>query len=121
MSSATSSGSPFWLMTIFDLAGLRTLEGPKSLLNRRGNEPCSQFHQHFTSSFCIDIFATKKLQSKTVIKEDLGKAILCSKVTRKVLMKLTPGERVCCGFRARRVLEVSGHTSRGLRSHVPES
>jgi len=30
-----------------------------------------QFHQHFTSSFCADILATKKLQSQTATIEKL--------------------------------------------------
>jgi len=32
---------------------------------------CSQFHQHFISSFCANILLPKKLQSQTVIREKL--------------------------------------------------
>jgi len=31
----------------------------------------SQFHQHFTSSFCPDILSPKKFQIQTVIRETL--------------------------------------------------
>jgi len=41
------------------------------------------------SSFC-----TKKLQSQTVIREKLQKALLYNKGARKMLMKFTPGEVV---------------------------
>jgi len=50
----------------------------------------SQFHQHFTSSFCANILASKKLQSQTLIREKMRKALLCEIGTRKMLMKLTP-------------------------------
>jgi len=46
-----------------------------------------QFHQHFTSSFCI--FLTKKLQRQTVIREKRCKALSYKKCARKMLMKLT--------------------------------
>jgi len=59
-----------------------------------------QFHQHFTSNFCNNIFATiffhqyfstKKLQSQNVTREKLCKALLYKKFARKMLMKLTKG------------------------------
>jgi hypothetical protein len=34
-------------------------------------EPCSQFHQHFTSIFFANIILTKQLQIQTVIVEKL--------------------------------------------------
>ncbi len=37
------------------------------------------------------IFFCQKSQSQTVIREKLHKALLCEKVLRKILMKLTPG------------------------------
>jgi len=43
----------------------------------------SQFHQYFTSSFCADILAPKKLQSQTVIREKLHKALLYKKALVK--------------------------------------
>jgi len=49
---------------------------------------CSQFHQHFMSSFCANILLLKKLQSQTLIREKLRKALLNKKGARKMLMKL---------------------------------
>jgi len=51
----------------------------------------TQFHQHFTSSFCTNILSPKNYKAKTVIKEKLHKALSYEKGTRKMLMKLTPG------------------------------
>jgi len=48
-------------------------------------ETCSQFYQHFGSSFYADILSTK-LQSQTVIKEKL----LYKKTVCKMLLKLKP-------------------------------
>jgi len=45
----------------------------------------NQFHQHFTSTFFVDI-----LQSKTVIREKLLEELLYEKGSSKMLMKLTP-------------------------------
>ncbi len=56
---------------------------------------CSQFHQHFTNSFCVDMLSPK---SQTVIREKLCKvctanckALLYENGARKILKKLTPG------------------------------
>jgi len=46
------------------------------------------------SSFCANILRQKNLQSQTVIREKLCKALLHEKVTSKMLMKVTPAERV---------------------------
>jgi hypothetical protein len=46
------------------------------------------------SSFCANNLAPKKLQSQTVIREKLCKALMYEKVTSKMLMKVTPAERV---------------------------
>jgi hypothetical protein len=51
----------------------------------------SQFHQHFLSIFCADNLLHKKIQSQTVIREKLRKALSCEKVLSKMLMKLTSG------------------------------
>ncbi len=53
---------------------------------------CRQFYQHFAISFCTDFLAPKKLQSQTVIREKLCKALLYEKGWSKMLMKLTPGQ-----------------------------
>ncbi len=45
---------------------------------------CSQSHQHFASSFCIDIFAQKNMQRQTAIRENLCKSTLAQK---KLLIK----------------------------------
>jgi len=45
--------------------------------------PCSQFHQHFLSSFCADILATKNYKK-------LHKILLYKKGSRKMMMKSTP-------------------------------
>jgi len=50
---------------------------------------CSQFHQHFTSSFCADILLPKKILSLTVSTEMLG-AVSYEKSLHKMLMKWTP-------------------------------
>jgi len=51
---------------------------------------CSQFHQHFTSSFCAEVLAPKKPQSQTVTREKLCKTLLYLKGARKMSMKLIP-------------------------------
>jgi hypothetical protein len=54
----------------------------------------SQFHQHFTSSFCADIFRSAKLlQSQTAIIEKLHAQ---STFVQKMLMKLTLNLRKYC-------------------------
>jgi hypothetical protein len=49
----------------------------------------SQFHQHFTSSFCANILAPKNFKPKTQLcnfwRQNIGK-----KSSSKMLMKLTP-------------------------------
>jgi len=50
----------------------------------------SQFHQHFTSRFCANILAPKKLKSLTVNREKLQKTLLYEKVSSKMLVKMTP-------------------------------
>jgi len=90
----------------------------KALLYAKGlSDIYSQFHEHFTSSFCAFILLPKnyrsyacfkarnmyqpchiivgkmekkKLQSQTVIREKLSKALLYEKGVDKMLMKLTP-------------------------------
>jgi len=42
------------------------------------------------SSFCVNIFAPKKLQSQAATREKLRKALWYEKVALKMLMKLTP-------------------------------
>jgi hypothetical protein len=49
----------------------------------------SQFHQHFKSSFCTDNLLQKKIQSQTVIRKNLRKALSCKNCSSKMLMKLT--------------------------------
>jgi hypothetical protein len=51
----------------------------------------SQFHPHFTSTFCDDISSAKILQSLTVNREKLHTILLYEKASRKILVKLTPG------------------------------
>jgi len=43
----------------------------------------SQFRQHFTSSFCTDIFAPKILQNQAVTREKLCKALLYKEALMK--------------------------------------
>jgi len=52
---------------------------------------CSRFQQHFLSSFCDNILSTTKLQSQTVIREKLHKALSYKKGLSKMLMKLITG------------------------------
>jgi len=42
------------------------------------------------SSFCANFFVPKKLQSRTIIRENLLKALLYQKFESKILVKLTP-------------------------------
>jgi hypothetical protein len=44
---------------------------------------CSQFHQHFTGSFCVNILAKKKLQIQTETQEKLRKTLSYKKVQVK--------------------------------------
>jgi len=54
-------------------------------------DTCSQFHQHFKSSFCTDILLPKKIQIQTVTREkQLCITLLNEKGVCKMLMKLTP-------------------------------
>jgi hypothetical protein len=48
--------------------------------------PDGQFHQHFTSAFFVQNF----VQSQTLSREKLLKRLLYKKLSRKMLMKLTP-------------------------------
>jgi len=59
--------------------------------NRPSRPTSGQFHQHFKNSFCANIFATKKLQSKTVTREKLKKHFCTKKGACNMLMKLTTG------------------------------
>jgi len=49
----------------------------------RPKRSCSQFHQHFTSSFCFNIILSKNLQRQTVIKEKLFKILSYKKLLVK--------------------------------------
>jgi hypothetical protein len=52
---------------------------------------CSQFHHHFTSSFCVNILLPKKkIQSRKASREKLCKAHSYKKSVCKMLMKLPP-------------------------------
>jgi len=51
---------------------------------------CSQFHRHFTSSFCVNILLPKSHKAN-LIREKLQKALSDKKGLSKMLMKLTPG------------------------------
>ncbi len=53
----------------------------------------SQFHQHFTSSFCAHILLPKKFQSQIVIREKLHKTLLYEKSLSKMMMKLAPKQQ----------------------------
>ncbi len=60
-------------------------------------KPKCQFHQHFTCTFCANIFAPKKfkrIQSQNVIREKLLKALSYEKLAQKMLMKLTTGRQL---------------------------
>ncbi len=62
---------------------------------------CNQFHQHFTSSFCVDILSPK---NQTVFREKLRKGLLYEKDAQKMLMTLTPVQSkfdIPCEFRRR--------------------
>jgi len=59
-----------------------------------------QFHQHFTSTFCANIFAPKKFKAKTYLKK-LRKVLLYKKFAHKMLMKLTPAVNFINILRAR--------------------
>jgi len=48
-------------------------------------------HQHFTSSFWANILSPKKLQSQSVARKKLLKALLYEKGESKMLMKWIPG------------------------------
>jgi hypothetical protein len=62
-----------------------------------GSLSFSQFHQHFTSSFCANIKRQRKLQSQTVIREKVRKTLLNKKKAAcKVLIKLTPYVQPSC-------------------------
>jgi len=54
--------------------------------------PRRQFHQHFTCAF----FVRKFVQSKTLSREKLLNLLLYEKCSCKMLMKLTPGEKLTC-------------------------
>jgi len=56
-----------------------------------GFKSSSQFHQNFTSSFCANIFSTKKLQNQTVTREKLHKTLPYKTVVRKMLVELSQG------------------------------
>ena len=51
---------------------------------------CSQFHQHFTSSFCADFLLPKKLQTQIISTLKLRQTLLHKKAAHKMLLKLTP-------------------------------
>jgi len=44
---------------------------------------CSQFQEHFMSSFCSNILAPKKIQSQTVIRVEVRKILSCKKLSVK--------------------------------------
>jgi hypothetical protein len=57
-------------------------------------ETFSQFHQHFTSSFCVDIlqlFLRLKTTKPNYNYRKLRETLLHKKVTHTMLMKWTPG------------------------------
>jgi len=53
-----------------------------------GEEICSQFQQHFTSSFCSNYPFDRKLQTQTVNTQKLHKTLLYRKAARKMLVKI---------------------------------
>ncbi len=58
-----------WVLTLWGATGIKDVHKYVD-----GIDNWSQFHQHFTSSFCA-IFCVKKLQSKTVTREKLWKTL----------------------------------------------
>jgi hypothetical protein len=48
------------------------------------------FHQHFTSSFCVNILLLKNYETQTVSTLKICKTLLHEKGTCKMLVKLTP-------------------------------
>ena len=62
----------------------------QNVIERYNETIYSQFHQHFTNSFCANDLALKKIQSQTVISKKLRKILSYKKGTSKMLMKLTP-------------------------------
>jgi hypothetical protein len=58
---------------------------------------CGQFHKHITCSFCADIFGPKKVQTFNLSTKKACAKLSYGKAARKMLVKLTPGGRVCRG------------------------
>jgi len=68
---------------------VKAVQNDETYLPRITGETSSKFHQHFMSSFCANILLPKKLQSQTVVRGKLQKALLYKKCTCKILMTLT--------------------------------
>jgi len=54
-------------------------------------EPCSQFHRYFTSSFCADILSTKKITKPNCKYRKAAQSTFVQKAARKMFVKLIPG------------------------------